>query len=300
VSAKVTDTGLAVLVLAVPGEAPCAVMKMPLTPAADRGLARETAILTALHRKPRLGPWRELLPCPREQGSVEGQPYRVDSMLSGRPATGLHIERSVLEVAAETIDVLHRVTLRALPTDFDPGERWVDVHIEELARRTGRSRSTDLALERLGAELREALAGGSFRACWVHGDYWLGNLLFSNRGSASVTAEGIVDWDAAGPLELALHDLLHLLLYTRRITSGRELGQIVRDQMLDGKWSAEERAVLDRHPAWRGDGYLSERHALMLYWLRHAAMHARQQPSPAGHRYRWWERRNVLPMLNAL
>ena len=45
---------------------------------------------------------------------------------------------------------------------------------------------------------------------------------------------------------------------------------------------------------------LSDRHALLLYWLRHAALHTRQQRAPVGYRYRLWERRNLHPVLAAL
>jgi hypothetical protein len=36
---------------------------------------------------------------------------------------------------------------------------------------------------------------------------------------------------------------------------------------------------------------------LLLYWLRHVALHARQQSQQVGYRYRLWERRNVEPVL---
>jgi Phosphotransferase enzyme family len=201
------------------------------------------------------------------------------------------------ETAAETIHVLHRSTATTVLGDFGLAGRWVDAHLDELSRHGGRNKPLAGGLERLRDELCDALEGITFSAAWIHGDYWLGNLLFSGEPS---TPAGIVDWDAAAPIELPLHDLLHLLLYTRRLVTGEELGQIVRRQLSGGAWSSQERRLLDRYGAWRHDGSLSDRHALLLYWLRHVALHARQQRPPVGYRYRLWERRNVDPVLAAL
>jgi hypothetical protein len=163
-------------------------------------------------------------------------------------------------------------------------------------RHTQRSRWVTHRLEQLREELCGAVAAGELAAAWIHGDYWLGNLLFSDVQSPT----GIVDWEAAAPLQPPFHDVLHLLLYTRRLVTGRELGQLLYDQLRGEGWSAEERAVVNGHWGWPSSQSLSERHMLLLYWLRHVAGHARQEGSPAGYRYRWWERRNVLPVLAAL
>jgi aminoglycoside phosphotransferase (APT) family kinase protein len=282
-------------------EPPCMVIKMPMSAEAVRGMERETGALAALRGDGRLGAWRDLMPRPCTSGEVGAQPYRVDVALTGRPALdrvkhGAARER-MLEMAAETIQVLHRTTATTVLGDDGLARRWVDEPLDELLRHGGRRRSLAPGLERVRAELHDALGGRALTAAWIHGDYWLGNLLFSDERSAPA---GIVDWDRAAPLELPLHDLLHLLLYTRRLVSGEELGQIIRRQLCGGAWSAQERRLLDRYGAWRHDGSLSDRHALLLYWLRHVALHARQEPQPAGYRYRIWERRNVHPVLAAL
>ena len=154
-----------------------------------------------------------------------------------------------------------------------------------------------MALARIGAELEGALADGTFVVSRIHGDYWPGNVLFASPDHGSHQVVGIVDWDASRPDELPLHDLFHLLFYTRRLLTGQELGEIVQDHLVSGEWSAQERALLASHPLWSGDATLSQQQALLLYWLRHAAMHTRQQTSHAGWRHRLWQRRNVLPVL---
>jgi aminoglycoside phosphotransferase (APT) family kinase protein len=282
----------------------CAVIKLPVTQVGLRALERETAALATLHANDRLGRWRELLPCPLVCGNLGRQYYRVDSALDGSPVLpplgGAHARRQLLSTAAETIDLLHRRTATTVSGGPDLAERWVDVHLRELSRVLGRRSWLTYRLERLRHELHEALTGGTFQAGRIHGDYWLGNLLFRVGESRTRSPTGIVDWEASAPLELALHDVLHLMLYTRRLLTGRELGHIVRDLLRGGDWSSEERVLMDRYGGRRHDASLSERHALLLYWLRHTAVHAWHQSAPVGYRYRLWEHRNVLPVLAAL
>ncbi|MCW3047698.1 MAG: hypothetical protein JWO74_1982 [Solirubrobacterales bacterium] len=299
--AQLTSTDVAVIVLATIHEPPCVVIKMPMSAEAARGIQRETGTLAALRGDRRLGAWRDLMPRPCTSGKVGAQSYRVDVALRGRPALdrvqhGAARER-MLDTAAEAIHVLHRTTATTVLGDAGLARRWVDEPLDELLRHGGRRKSLAPGLERLRDELHDALGGGTLSAAWIHGDYWLGNLLFSGERS---TPAGIVDWDGAAPLELPLHDLLHLLLYTRRLVTGAELGQIVHQQLSGRAWSSQERRLLDRYGAWRQDGSLSDRQALLLYWLRHVALHARQHPAPAPYRYRIWERRNVDPVLEAL
>jgi aminoglycoside phosphotransferase (APT) family kinase protein len=293
-----TSTGVAVVKLARRGAPPSAVLKVAASSEGNDALARETQTLTTLGADARLGAWRDLLPRPCARGTVRGHLYRIDSALGGTAAATAPPARAsgMLSAAADTIAVLHETTATTVGGGPEVAERWVDAPLRELLRHARPGPRTRGRLERLRDELHGALASGRFPAAWIHGDFWLGNLLFDPRPSPT----GIVDWEAAAPLEFPLHDVLHLLLYTRRLTSGRELGQMLCDQLVETRWSAAERAVLERQPAWQACGGLTERCVLLLYWLRHAAVHARQSGAPAGYRYRLWERRNVLPVLAAL
>lgn len=293
-----TSTGLTVAKLGRPGEPPRAVLKLAASEEGKRALARETQTLATLGADERLGPWRHLLPKPCAQGELRGHAYRIDSALGGltvcKPPTTPASQ--LLSAAADTIAVLHETTATTVRGGQEVAQRWVDAPLQELLRPAGRGSRLAGRLERLRDELHGALASGSFPAAWIHGDYWLGNVLFDSVPSPT----GIVDWEAASPLELPLHDVLHLLLYTRRLASGRELGQTLCDQLVETSWSTTERELLERQPAWQARGGLTERHMLLLYWLRHAAVHARQHAARAGCRYRLWEHRNVLPVLASL
>jgi aminoglycoside phosphotransferase (APT) family kinase protein len=292
------STGVAVVKLARPGARPTAVLKLTASEEGKRALARETASLGTLHAVERLGAWRELLPRPCAQGTLQGHVYRIDSALTGRAVTRPRTAcaSQVLRAAAETIAVLHEATATTVLGGPELAERWVNAPLRELLRRADRRRRVTARLELVREELHDALGQGSFPATWIHGDYWLGNLLFGR----DPTPTGIVDWETAAPVELGVHDVLHLLLYTRRIATGGELGQMLSDQLSGQRWSAAERALLERQRTWQARGGLTERHVLLLYWLRHAAIHARQQGARVGYRYRLWERRNVLPVLASL
>ncbi|MGZ4174214.1 MAG: phosphotransferase family protein, partial [Solirubrobacteraceae bacterium] len=256
VRTELTSTGMAVVFLGPRGEPPRVVVKLPLTPGAVHGLERETTALGALHADQRLGTWRSLIPRTYAGGRIEGQIYRVDSFLQGRPITRSAMTAGepggAWRAGIETICLLHETTATRPPQDFDRGGVWVDAHLRELESRSAWRGATLRRAERLRDELHAGLAGWAGRAGAIHGDYWLGNLLFAGAGAGAGAGErdeapaGIVDWDAWAPLELPLHDVLHLLLNTRGMRTRRELGEVLADQLRARKWSASERLVLER------------------------------------------------------
>ena len=297
--AQATSTGMAIVSMGQAGGPPRFVIKMPMTRQAEEGLRRETAVLATLHADERLGGWRRLIPRPVTEGRTGRWVYRVDTALPGTPATNAVAREGapLQEIAAETIHFLHRATTRTVHGDRVLAERWVDARLRDLWPRGVRRRWLRTRCARLRDELHGAVLGRALDTSWVHGDFWLGNLLVSQQ---EPSIRGIVDWDAASPDELALHDVMHLLLYTRRMATGQELGLIVRDQLREAAWTDDELALLERYGAWCHDGALSARHALLLYWLRQVAAHARQQSRRGGPRYRLWERRNVQRVLAEL
>lgn len=299
-NAQLTSTGVAIVTLAPGDKPPCLVVKVPTTAAALEGLHRESATLAELHGNERLGEWRARLPRPCTSGTVLDQQFRADAALPGRPAAervngeaaAVHLQ----EAAAASIHFLHRSTATSVAVGRGVAERWVDRQLHDLSRHAGVRRRGAWRLTRLRDELHRAIIGRTFSVAWIHGDYWLGNVLVDET---SPRPGGIVDWDDAASGELPLHDVLHLLLYTRRLLTGQELGAIVSRQLACGEWSGSERHLLERYGSWCHGEALSDRHAVLLYWLRHVALHARQQPDHPGPRYRLWERRNVHNVLAA-
>jgi aminoglycoside phosphotransferase (APT) family kinase protein len=300
--AQLTGTRMTIVTLAASGEPACAVIKLPTTAAGARELRAEGGVLAALHADGRLGDWPRLVPRPLASGSVSDQPYRVDSHARGHDLAVRLLDpvvrRQLLEAAAAAIHVLHRRTASTVTVDAGIAERWVDACLADLVRGgAARDARFSARAERLRAELRDALVGRTLTTSWIHGDYWAGNVLFSPDGA---TVQGVVDWAGADAVGLPLHDLLHLVLYTRQVVSGRGLGQIVRAELRAPSLCPFERSLLERYGGWSLGGLQSYRHALVLYWLRHVALHARQQEPSPDWRYRLWERRNVHAVLGAL
>ena len=298
--ARRTSTGMAIFALVDASGSRRLVAKVPTTAEAAAGLDRETEVLTSLRADRRLGDWRDLLPRPVAQGDAGGRPYRADAALLGAPPSerlAMDERRRLVAAAAETIAVLHQRTATTASGDAVLAERWVDARLRDLWPRAANGVGLPSRAAHLRDELRATLIGGTFHVSWVHGDLWPGNLLV-DQGAERI--HGIVDWDAAATPELPLHDLLHLALYARPAPVGRELGVFVAGHLRGEPWHDDQRGLLERGGGLTDTGSVSERHAVLLYWLRRAAEHARQQGARRGLRYRVWERRNVDPVMAEL
>jgi aminoglycoside phosphotransferase (APT) family kinase protein len=297
VRAELTSTAVAVIILA-DGGSPCAVVKVPMTPQAVEGIRRESRTLEALHSDDRLGDFRRLIPRPYASGTALGRHFRVDSALPGTAAVGPIVDEvamgRLLEAAAETIHILHQRSADSVH-GYAVVDEWVGARAVAADTHGALARDRGRRVASLLHGLRSAVSSNTFKVGWVHGDYWAGNLLFDGRHPA-----GIIDWDAATPAELPAIDLLHLLLYGRRLAGAGELGEIVARQLLHDEWSALERRLLVRYAGWGGHGALPPRQALLLYWLRHVAHHERQETRPDGIRHRRWVRRNIRPVLGTI
>lgn len=293
---QLTSTAVAVAVLARLDGSARVVVKMPMAAEGLVGFDLESRVLVQLHEDRRLGDWRRFVPRPLASGELHGRRFRVDSALPGEPA----LERLAgdpnrfLDAAAETIHELHSRTARRLEADDALVKNWIDDHVSVLMVGADRVPGAAVALQRVREELQEAVEGHSFSAGVVHGDYWVGNLLVS-----ASEPSGIVDWDAGGTAELPAIDLLHLVLVTRCLAGGRDLGEIVSDQLSRPEWSAQERRLFEKYDGPGADGSLPDRPALLLYWLRYAARQRRQSLHGTGIEELLWERRNVRRVLAA-
>jgi hypothetical protein len=297
---RLTSTGMAVFALVDAGGSRRLVAKVPTTAEAAAGLDRETEVLTSLRADRRLGDWRDLLPRPVAQGDAGGRPYRADAALLGAPPSErlpVDDRRRLVASAAETIAVLHQRTATTVYGDAALADRWVDSRLRDLWPGAANGVGLPSRAAHLRDELRATLIGGTFHVSWVHGDLWPGNLLV-DQGDERI--HGIVDWDAAATPEIPLHDLLHLALYARPASPGRELGVFVAGHLRGEPWHDDQRGLLEHGGVLTGTDSISERHALLLYWLRRAAAHAHQQGARRGLRYRVWERRNVDPVMAEL
>jgi len=247
------------------------VVKFPRTPQAATVLRRQADVLAALHADRRLQGWSPSPPRILGSGYLDGYPYWVEDALPGYQVTASRLRRTrcttVLDAAVRVIEELHNRTTEQRLADRTVVEGWVDQPIrrlEDFAVTRPRPERLLNALDRIRTELTASLGERAFSSSWIHGDFWPGNLLVSN-----MAVTGVVDWDRADLGQLPLHDLLHLHVMSRRMTTGEELGGIVVHALSRGLHEAVS-IPADRITGWL-DG-LSERAAVLLYWLRHVSL----------------------------
>jgi aminoglycoside phosphotransferase len=298
--AQSTEARVAVLRLARPGEAPSVVLKVAGTPEAKCSLSREATVVGALETDARLGEWRCLLPTILAGGEIDGSRYLLERALAGRNAGLLmgdpSLRARVQTVAAEAVGTLHRQTGASTVVDEECLARWLTGPLDLVGKviRHSQGGRKQRALERAAGEIKSSLVGRRVMVSWIHGDFWLGNLLVTADGA---TAAGILDWDCAGERELSLVDFLHLVVYTRALVERRELGDVLRDLLGGGAWSGHELSLLrPTGDEVEEDSYA--RAALLLYWLRHVAGNLLQSARYASNRL--WLKRNVYAVLRCV
>ena len=270
-SVAVSDTSVVMAVVACASTARRVLVKVPSTVEGVENLRRQADLLATLHADRRLDGWLRLVPRILAYAEADGYGYWVEEALPGMPVTAPMLrhphERAVLDAAVCLIDEFHTRTSQRQALDDATVRTWVERPSSRLERGlaglANRDRYAD-ALDRIRAELLGALTGRTTSTCWIHGDFWPGNLL-----AAGTAVTGVVDWDQAGACQLPLHDLLHMHLFARRLTTGAELGDLVIDAVHRGL--ADTVGV----PAGRVTGWLRgipDRPAVLLYWLRHVSL----------------------------
>jgi hypothetical protein len=266
-------TGVTVAFAGPQGCAPRAVVKVPHTRQGIAGLRRQQRILAALHADPRLAGLGSLLPRPLGLGALGGQFYALETALPGMAATRLMGDPGAgprLQVAAaDLLWRLHEPTTRSVAVTSGRLARWVDAPMATIGRVVPQltNPAGHAALQRLGIEVRAALAGRRVAVSWIHGDFWPGNLLVGPDGAIT----GIVDWERAEAGALPLHDSLHLLLFTRKQVRQCGEADVVAALGAGIAWTPAERELLDRAQSGLPGAPLAERTAVLLYWLRHTA-----------------------------
>jgi aminoglycoside phosphotransferase (APT) family kinase protein/O-antigen/teichoic acid export membrane protein len=298
-----TDSDKTVLTIGPAGCPPAALLKLASTDDATRmSLRRQVHMLSMLHADGRLAEWRALLPTLLAVGEIDGHAYIVEQLLPGREASGVlssPAARARMQVAAAAgIGKLHRLTAAFVVVDAGMLERWIDAPLQVVRHVTAtlpRAAGNERAIERLAAELREALAGRTLSVCTVHGDFTPRNILVTPDGAALT---GIVDWELAAQDDLPLLDLLLLLLTVRMVVHRCELGTIVR-ALLDGaEWTHHERALVEAAALVPPGDAVGMRALVLLCWLRYVAASLRKSQYFAGHRL--WMMANIEAVLQSV
>jgi len=163
----------------------------------------------------------------------------------------------------------------------------VDTPISQL-RRLPALDGQEFALQRLKEELYGAFMDQQVTTSYVHGDYWLGNVLLE-RTDGRVKATGIVDWENARSAGIPDCDLIHLWLTSQP----GELGMIVRSALLSP--DAVQSAVARLGTSWTNP-QLPTGHLVLLAWLWHVT--AELQRATRNRVGPLWLARTVKPILN--
>jgi aminoglycoside phosphotransferase len=252
------------------GDDDVAVLRFAGSDLGSRGLLRHREALIEIDAGRAGAGWHVLAPHVLATGDAVGLPWVIETRVPGgdaRDAARRVGPQAVAANAAEAIRGLHLATATESPIDDPVLRQWVDDPIDELRHAAAtplRAGADHAALDRLRAELRADLSGRVLTTCFVHGDYWLGNVLATPDG----TITGIVDWERAGRPGLATIDAMTLVLTGRVEQRRRELGPVVRDLLGDDGFTDAEQELLAHTP---GAGELPERTVLLLAWLTHAA-----------------------------
>jgi hypothetical protein len=260
-------------------------------------LAREGRNLIELANRIADADLLALLPEPLDAGQHGRWAYLLQRGVAGEPGTPLLAasasRRWLVDEAAGLALRFHDATAEVAQVTGAQMDEWVDRPLQLIVRLASPSPATAGQLESIRSELRQALVGSELKLGFIHGDFWSENLLADHR-TRRIT--GIVDWDSADPANLVAHDLLHLLLYTRKLVRTSQIGtEICRALGPDPRWEPEELRAIERatsQMAATSSASLQQlRLAVMLYWLRLVSTNHARQPKVTSHRR--WVRDNI-------
>jgi aminoglycoside phosphotransferase (APT) family kinase protein len=99
---------------------------------------------------------------------------------------------------------------------------------------------------------------------FTHGDFWLGNLLGTEKGDLLT---GVVDWKFADPEGLPLLDLLQLLLGTKGMHSGTGFTRSLTERLVARKFEDDEKALVEEYCGVLGISDRSIWHLVFMAWL---------------------------------
>jgi aminoglycoside phosphotransferase (APT) family kinase protein len=271
---KWSRKGVTVALVGPEGKEPRVALKLPHTEMGVKSLQRQRRILQELGSDSRLADIRPFLPRVLAQGVVKGQFYSVEEALPGISAESLMFDmerRPGLQgAAAEIASRLHMSTVSSVIVDPTHIERWVNAPariIRRVARRLPEPTFYAAAVRSLEEELHDALMGRRIATSWIHGDFWPGNLLVNRSGEIT----GIIDWERAMADEPPLHDLIHLLLFTRKQVHKWGEADVIAALSGGVRWTREEQVLIERSLATLPGMAIEERAVVLLYWLRHTA-----------------------------
>jgi hypothetical protein len=244
----------------VPPKGTSAVLKRSSWPEGMESLVRQRDRLEILHAKLPASGWdfriSEILAFGKEPDRV----WSIEKFIAGKDGRVVThdpvLRPAALAACANAICRLFQPTVK--PTTIDSAwiEEWIDQPADLLLgpvhtlMSRGARRSAVAAFKR---EQRGYWLGRTVPLGWYHGDFNPGNIVFradpqpgepgadgATGGIQAPAVEGIIDWDRTGWNGPQGFDICHMAISARRALTGQQVGEIVCDLLLEGRWNAEE------------------------------------------------------------
>lgn len=243
------------------------VVKVSRSAYGDAALRRDLEARGRIHAQAAWNAWRQLVPRTLAEHATGARLAVVEERLPGLALTDVMDDASVMARVRGRMADLREATAHDVAADdmvstwfLDPGAT-----VAALLRRHGHRRAA-AAVAQWASDVADSLRGSTCRVALVHGDLWPGNVLLGSRGRL-----GVIDWDQASFHDAALHDALHLTLHPVRTERRVDLGLLIRSLLVSRDADPALSAALARTELGKflHDIGITERDALIWYWLRH-------------------------------
>ena len=236
---RIGDTSVALISVSEPRGGGGFMLRIPLTPQVSVQQRHNLETLTKIVAK--LGPdsfLAGLLPQPLATLECKGNPVFVERLCPGFDLRNCYRRQDLSGVFRLGLDFLLK-----LHREFDESRTHSSASIDSWLRVREHHIYKNLpsfpegSLESLVEDAKKCLHGCRLPMVCTHGDFWPGNLLTTERGD-SLT--GVVDWEFSDLEGIPLLDLMHLLLYTKGLLSGKGFTRSLAERFSAHRFESDE------------------------------------------------------------
>lgn len=271
------------------------VVKVSRSAYGESALRRDLSVRTCIHARPAWASWRPMVAGTLGEYHSPDRFAVVEERLPGPSLLALAHDQKVMALVRGEVAQMRHATAHEVEADdwLYPWFFGPSATVATLLRRWGQRPAAE-AVTQWAFDVAMSIQGNVCRVVLVHGDLWPGNILLRPG-----TVPGIIDWDQASFHDAALHDLLHLTLYPLSQERKEDLGLLLRRLLTDRDDATELRAALRRSGVHEVlcDVGVTERDALLWYWLRHVDRMIREPGHANNPR---WVRNNVVALATTL